>query len=126
MPVSSAGVAIISGFSSGWPASKSPKLDSETERIIRELLRKSPVASRGKLVKLVTMWGVKGLDTQLAEITRGMFATIADVKVSDADRIEAAKQLVEFQPEDEAAVEKLLAVITPRPLPLSQWESLRR
>jgi putative heme-binding domain-containing protein len=55
---------------------------------------------------------VKGLDAQLAEITRGLLATVADAKVSDADRLAAARQVVEFRPEDGDAAAKLLAAVT--------------
>jgi hypothetical protein len=117
LPTSRAGAAIISGFAAAWPASKPPKLDRETEKIIQELLGKVSPASRGKLLKLASTWGVNGIDAQFAEIAKAAFATVSDATVSDADRIEAAKQLIEFRPDDDVAVEKLLAAITPQTSP---------
>jgi hypothetical protein len=63
---------------------------------------------------------VNGLDAQLAEITTGLFATVANPKAADADRIAAARQVVEFRPDDDAAAGKLLDAITSRtPAPLA-------
>ena len=112
-----AAAATVTGLSSGWPAGKSPKLDPRGEEAIAQLLVKLPPSSRGRLVKLATMWGVKGLDAQLGEITKAAFAIIASTKATDAERIEAAKQLIEFRPEDDEAVGKLLEVITPQASP---------
>ncbi|HEY3789837.1 MAG TPA: c-type cytochrome [Urbifossiella sp.] len=50
-------------------------------------------------------------------MTKAAFATVADAKAADTDRIEAAKQIVEFKPEDDAAVAKLLEAITPQTPP---------
>jgi uncharacterized protein len=116
-PSSSAGAAIISGFAAAWPATKPPKIDSNTERTIRELLVKVSAVSRGKLIRLAAMWGVNGLDTQLAELTKAAYAALTNVKASDTERIDAARQLVEFRPDDDLAVEQLLAEITPQASP---------
>ncbi len=111
------GVAIINGLSSTWPSSKKPALTEEMEQSISTLLTKLPTASRSKLIKLASTWGVKGLDAQLAELTKAAFATIADAKATETDRIEAAKQIVEFKPDDDEAVTALLASVTPQTPP---------
>ena len=107
----SASEAIISGLATGWPAGKQATLTPEAEKAVGVLIPKLPPASRGKLLKLASVWGVKGLDAQLAEITKAAFATVADVKASEADRIVAAQQIVEFQPADDAAALKLLDAV---------------
>jgi putative membrane-bound dehydrogenase-like protein len=77
------------------------------------LIKRLGPASRANFIKLASTWGVKGLDAQLAELTKAAFATVADAKAADADRIEAAKQIVEFQPDSDEAAAKLLEAITP-------------
>ncbi|QJW94325.1 PVC-type heme-binding CxxCH protein [Frigoriglobus tundricola] len=104
--------AVISGLSAGWPAGKSANLTPEGEKAIAQLLTGLPVASRGKLIKLASTWKVKGIDEQLAAITKTAFATLADAKAKDADRIAAAQQVIEFQPDSDDAATKLLAAVT--------------
>jgi putative membrane-bound dehydrogenase-like protein len=104
--------AIIDGLAAGWPAGKTAKLDKSGEDAIAPLLKKLPPASRGRLLKLASTWGVKGIDEQLAAITKSAFATLADAKAKDADRVAAAQQVVEFQPESDDAAAKLLAAVT--------------
>lgn len=109
--------AVVNGLAAGWPAGKPPKLTPELEADIGSLLAKVPGTSRGKLTKLAAAWGVKGLDVQLAEITRTALATVGDVKATDAARIDAAKQIVELLPDDDAAAAKLLEAVTPQTPP---------
>jgi putative heme-binding domain-containing protein len=110
-------VAIINGLAAGWPSGKTVKYTSDkdkatTEKAILALLPELPPVPRGKLIKLASTWGVKGIDEQLAAITKTAFATLADLKAKDADRISAAQQIVEFQPNSDDAAAKLLAAIT--------------
>ncbi len=107
---------VISGWAAGWVAGRKVDIAGYEEEF-GFLLRELPAASRGKLLKLASTWGVKGLDAQLAEITKAAFATVADLKAKDADRVEAAKQIVEFRPDDEAAAKTLLDAITEKASP---------
>ncbi|MBN9119275.1 MAG: ThuA domain-containing protein [Planctomycetes bacterium] len=107
------GGAILTGLASAWPANKPPKLDEQAEKDIGALLTKLPAASRGRLLKLASTWGVKGIDEQLAAITKTAFATLADAKAKDSDRVAAAQQVIEFQPDSDDAAAKLLAVVAP-------------
>jgi len=110
-------VAVIDGLASGWVAGKVPELNPEPEEglpgAMPDLMKKLPPASRSKLLKLASTWGVKGLEAQLVELTKAAFTVVADAKASDAARLDAAKQVLEFQPSDEAAALKLLDALTP-------------
>ena len=105
--------AIINGFAAGWPANKPLEFAKDGDDLIGRILPKLPPASRGRLLKLASTWGVKGIDEQLAAITKTAFATLADAKAKDADRVAAALQVIEFQPESDDAATKLLAAVTP-------------
>jgi putative membrane-bound dehydrogenase-like protein len=109
--------AIVAGLAAGWPAGKPIKLTAADEKAVGQLLAKLPAAPRGKLLKLASTWGVKGIDAQLAEITKAAFATVADVKAKDADRAAAAQQVVEFQPDGEDAAKALLDAVTDKTSP---------
>jgi len=106
--------AIFNGLASGASSIKAPNLDANGLKAFALLLTKAPASQRGKLLKLGATWGIKGLDAQLGEITKSMLATALDAKASDADRLEAAKQVLEFQPE---AAAKLLDSITDKSSP---------
>jgi putative membrane-bound dehydrogenase-like protein len=103
--------AVVAGLAAG-AAGKGAKLSPEAEAAFGGLLTKLPAASRGRALKLGQAWGVKGLEAQLAEIAKGLLATVADPKAADAARVEAARQVVEFRPDDGAAAAKLLEAVT--------------
>jgi putative membrane-bound dehydrogenase-like protein len=104
-----AGLAVLAGIAGGWPTGKAANLSADDEKNFSAALAAVPAVQRGKLLKLGTTWGVKGLDAQLAEIVKGSLATALDAKAADADRIEAARQVLEYQPD---AAAKLLETIT--------------
>src|SRR6202007_2547527 len=79
--------AIIKGLSVGSSANKAIALTPEAEKAVGELLVKLPASSRGRLIKLASVWGVKGLDAQLVELTKSLFVTVAKADAADADRI---------------------------------------
>ncbi|MDB5309608.1 MAG: Trehalose utilization [Gemmataceae bacterium] len=103
---------IVRGLAAGWPAGRRLELGPDGAADIGRLLAKLPPGSKPSVLKLAQVWGVKGLDAQLAEITKGLLASVADPKVADADRAEAAKQVVEFRPEDDEAATTLLAAVS--------------
>jgi putative membrane-bound dehydrogenase-like protein len=107
--------AFVNGLAAGWSGNtKVPEQEKmwPVEPAVGPLLAKLPPASRGRLLKLASTWGVKGIDAQLAEITKAAFATLADAKAKDADRVAAAQQVIEFQPDSDDAANKLLAAVT--------------
>jgi putative membrane-bound dehydrogenase-like protein len=104
---------VINGLAAGWPANKAAKLDAKAEGAIGQLMAKLPATPRGRLLKLAATWGVKDLDAQLAEVTKAAFTTLANAKATDADRLAAAQQILEFRPDSDEAVKTLLDVVTP-------------
>jgi hypothetical protein len=104
--------AILAGLAAGWPTGRTLALSADGEKAVGNLLARLAPAPRGKLLRLASTWGVKGLDTQLAGVVNGLLATVADVKAADAARVEAAKSVVEFRPDDAEAAAKLLAAVT--------------
>lgn len=102
---------IVTGLAAGWPAGRTAELTADGEAAVAKLVRELPAASRGKLLKLASTWGVKGIDAQLAELTKAAFVTLADTKATDAARVAAAQQVIEFQPDSDEAAVKLLAAV---------------
>jgi putative membrane-bound dehydrogenase-like protein len=93
------------------PANVPVQLSEDDRKKILAFIPNTAPAARPHLLKLASAWGVKGLDAQLAEITKAAFATLADAKASDADRVTAALQVVEFQPDSDEAAARLLAAV---------------
>ncbi|MBP3957998.1 ThuA domain-containing protein [Gemmata sp. G18] len=105
--------AIFTGLAAGWPNGKAPKLSAATLKAVPTLLPRLPAEARGKFLKLASTWGVKGIEAQLAEVTKAAFATLADANAKDGDRISAAQQVIEFQPTSDDAANQVLAAVTP-------------
>ena len=109
--------AIVAGLSSGWPSTKPAKLTNDDEAAVVKAMVATSAASRGRLLKLASAWGIKGLDAQLAEVAKGFLVVVADEKASDAARLEAARQVIEVLPSDEKAAEVIIATITSKTNP---------
>ena len=109
--------SIVTGLAAGWPSSKAAKLTADDEAAFVKAMAATSAASRGRLLKLAGAWGVKGIEAQLAEVAKGLLATVTDATATDAARVAAAKQAIEFLPTDEGAAEKLTAAITAKASP---------
>src|SRR5579864_2257313 len=109
--------AIISGLARSWPRDKPVELDQGAQATLKELLGQLPAPTRATLLRLAATWGVKGLDTQLAEIAKTTLATALDAKATDDSRIDAVRQYVELRDLDAATVDQLLGLITPQSSP---------
>ncbi len=109
--------AIVTAMAKGWPKGKTVKLSPEAEKAFTALFAKLSPASKGSLVKLANAMGSTALDKFTAEIAKALTEAIANEKLSDEQRVAAAKQLVEFRPSDEPTLSAVLEIITPRSSP---------
>ncbi len=109
--------AVVAGLASGWPAGKAAKLTAEDEAAFAKALVAVSPTARGRLLKLASAWGVKGIDAQFGELAKGLLVAVGDAKAGDAARIDAARQVIEFLPADEAAAGTLVAALTEKASP---------
>ncbi|HKI31798.1 MAG TPA: PVC-type heme-binding CxxCH protein [Gemmataceae bacterium] len=109
--------AVVAGMAAGWPRGKSADLNDDTEKAMAQLLPRLSPGAKSSLIKLATTWGSKGFEKYAEETVKSLLTLIADEKASDTARADAARQLVEFRPNDEKVVEKVLAAVTPRTSP---------
>jgi putative membrane-bound dehydrogenase-like protein len=107
--------AIIRGLAVATKPSK--PLTADAEKAVGRMLTSLPAASRGRLLKLSSSWGVKGLDSQLAELSKGLYTTVADESASESSRLDAVRQIVEFQPESDDAALKIVAAVNGKSSP---------
>jgi putative membrane-bound dehydrogenase-like protein len=105
---------ILAGLAKGWPKDHGLELDQASDQALIELLKKLPPASRGALVNLALRWGSKSLENHVAEISKGFLELASNAQQKDADRIAAARQLIEFRRLDAHAAAALIHLITPR------------
>ena len=106
--------AVIAGVAQGWPKDKAPAIDDESDRALVSLLTKVSPGARAQLVSLAGRWGSKAIEEKAGEIAASFLASVTDDKLPDAARIDAAKRLVDFRPNDAKLINALLGVLTPR------------
>ena len=109
--------AVIAGLERGWPSDKKVKLDTDTEKKLARLLARVPVASRGRLVRLAESWGSDALKKYGDEVATSLLADVRNKKLSDAARIAAAAQAIEFRKGDAATARTVLKLVTPTTAP---------
>jgi putative membrane-bound dehydrogenase-like protein len=109
--------SIITGLSRGWPKGRPARLDAATEMALKPLLDRLSLGAQGQLVGLVTRWGSRAFERYAAEISESLLAMVRDESKTESNRIEAARQLIEFRRNDAEAAKALLALITPKTAP---------
>jgi len=109
--------AVVSGLARGWPRNFTADLNEDSEKALARLLARLPAGSKSSLIRLATTWGSKGFEKYATETMKSLLDAVADDKAADSTRADAARQLVEFRPNDEAVALKILAAISPRTSP---------
>ncbi len=108
---------IITGLAKGWPRGQKLQLDENADKALAQLLKKSSPGSRAQLVKLASTWGSGNLENYTREIVSSFLATLQNTKLSDQDRVTAARQLVSFRPDDSQVVTDLMELLSPQSTP---------
>jgi putative membrane-bound dehydrogenase-like protein len=108
---------IIAGMAKGWPLGKTVALDAKAEAEFARVVERIPTPARGSLFKLAIRWGNKGIEKRVAETSASLLAAVNDENQSVAERVAAARQAVELQPESGDIAAKLLEALTPRTPP---------
>lgn len=119
LAVGDAGVAEaeVTGLLTGWPANTPPALSGDTMASLAKLLARLSPSGRMQVVALGRLWKAGDqFDAAAVEIRKSLLAAIADTKLSDAERLESAGQLVTLGVDDSATA-GLLEQITPKSSP---------
>lgn len=106
--------AVFNGLSKGWPKSQRLELSAATEKALLDRLSKLPAGTRGQVVRLAGIWGSKAFEAQIGNIAAALHADVMKADLKDEDRVAAARQLVDFKPDDGALARSLLETITPQ------------
>ncbi len=106
--------AIIAGLAKGAPKNSEGKISAKAEQSAVGLFGRLPPTGQGQLIQLLERLGSDALSSKAAEITRSLLTTVNDDHASDADRIAAAKQVVQFRASDAEVAESVLQLVSPR------------
>ncbi|HET6422286.1 MAG TPA: PVC-type heme-binding CxxCH protein [Planctomycetaceae bacterium] len=106
--------ATLDGLGAGWPRDYQVAIAPTTEKAIVEAFQTAPNGVKGQLAKLSSSWGTKALEKFASEIAAALLKSAEDKSLSDAERADAVKQLVSFQPASDDAVTSVLSLITPK------------
>jgi uncharacterized protein len=111
--------SIVEGLARGWPRAQTskPQLDDASQQTLAKLLVSLPPRSRASLTALARNWGSKSLDKYNAEWAGLLLANVRNNNVPDADRVEAANQLVDLRKSDLQSLRSILECISPRTSP---------
>ncbi len=108
---------IVTGLAKGWPKDHPVALDRGGEDALVKLSTGLDPEARGRLVRLVGLWGNQSLDRIGAEMARTLLTLVQDAAQSDAKRIDAGRQLVELRAWDDALAQSILEQVGPRTSP---------
>ncbi|MCI0379416.1 MAG: ThuA domain-containing protein [Gemmataceae bacterium] len=108
---------VLRGLSRGWPRSKPPKLDDQMEKDLGRIATRLAPGKRGVLIQLAVSWGSRQFEKALAEVAAGLLARLQDETQKIDERVSAARELIEHQPQDKKTVLAFLEMITPRSPP---------
>jgi putative heme-binding domain-containing protein len=108
--------AVLAGLAEGYKGGKAD-LDPDTERQFVKRLPNLSSAGKTSLLRLAAALGSKGIDGYTGELVKSLLTTLADGKAATADRIAAARQVVDLRPADNEALTQLLDNISPRTPP---------
>lgn len=104
---------IITAMSRGWPAGKTVEFDAQAEAEFTQLAATLPASARAPLFKLAARWGNQKIAGQIQEVTKSLVAAALDEQRGDTERLKAARDALEFQPDNADLPGKLLGALTP-------------
>lgn len=106
--------AVLGGLAAGWPAAHRISIPNDSDQMLAELFDRLSTGGKAQVVRLASSLGSKALEARAESIAEALGQLLADPNLSNEKRAEAARQLVDFRPEDPAAASALLDVLTPQ------------
>ncbi len=105
---------MLAGLARGWPKDHVIALSPAGEEQLVKVFTSLPAGSKGQLVRLAGAWGSQALAKYADEIVAALLATAGDGSRTEGERTAAVQQLLGFQTQSDAAVTKVLELITPK------------
>jgi putative membrane-bound dehydrogenase-like protein len=108
---------MLAGLSAGWASGQTIELSADMIASLESMMERLPPIDRGQLVRLANRWGSGHFAKYASEVVADLLAKMDQGTASTDERIAAAAQLFEFQPESNDAVSQLLERVTPQTAP---------
>ena len=108
---------IVGGLAKGWPKNRTATLNEASDKALAALLVMLPSGAKGQLLRFANALGSKGLEKYRKEVAESLVKIVADEKQLDESRIGSARQLIEFEPNNNDFLEALLDVVNARSSP---------
>jgi len=107
---------IVRSLAQNWPTRQpfQGDLGPGFGTAIMTLLKRVPAEDRGSLIKLGLIWDPETVREHAASLKSRLIERLVDLKLNDAVRVRAARDMLALLPEDPDVVVQVLAVITPR------------
>ena len=104
--------AILDGVIAGIPANFEFKATQSFDAALLASLNTMSAAGQSKLVRLAAQCGTKALDDHAEKIVQSMKVIVADKTAGNEERLNAAKYLIGFRPDDADVVRAIVAQVT--------------
>jgi putative membrane-bound dehydrogenase-like protein len=110
-------IALVEGVTAGWPRDVKVTIDARAKQVIGALLERGSDDLKLRVARLLTVWRAEAqISELLAGIRTRLLAVVADSSAGESDRLDAARQLAQLNP-DRDVIERLLEQIGPRTTP---------
>lgn len=106
--------AFFTGLGKGWPNVHRVAISADCEKALIDNLERLPTGAKSQAVRLASLWGSKAFEKYTTEIVEALMKTLDDDGKSEAARVAAAKEIVDFKPADAEVLDGLLAKISPQ------------
>lgn len=106
--------AFFTGLGKGWPSGHKVQIAADTEKALIDNLERLPTGAKSQAVRLASLWGSKAFEKYTTEIVEALMKTLDDSGKSEAARVAAAKEIIDFKPSDSEVLDSLLAKISPQ------------
>jgi len=108
---------IVTGATAGWPKTHSIDLQAYGEALFLHLLEEGNAATKSQLIRVAPRWGVSGLEKHMQATIAALLSKLKDPKAPADERIAAARQAIDLQPQSAPIVASILAEISPQTPP---------
>jgi putative membrane-bound dehydrogenase-like protein len=109
--------AAIDGLAAGWAKGYTVQLPAASNPNLVAFLDRAPLGAKSQLIRLSASWGSDALRDHVQIVVKSLLDTIGNSDAPLNDRLSAARQLIEFLPDDDATVDQLLKLVTPQAAP---------
>ncbi|MGH7199513.1 MAG: HEAT repeat domain-containing protein, partial [Planctomycetaceae bacterium] len=105
--------AILLGLSRGWPKDKRVELSDAAEQALVDLMPTLSTEGRAGVLMLAAAWHSERFAKAIDQLAAELLKSAANDSESAEDRVNSARLLIRFRPDDDRVVNDLLEAVTP-------------